>query len=407
MKKLVLSRKFRNNYYRNIPGGSTFSKVEYFNDYDVPFALSKCKDAKVHDVDKNEYIDYILANGSVTLGHNNKLVNKAIINQLKNGISFSLPTKLEIEVSELLKKHIPSAEMVRFGKNGNDATTAAIRLARYYTGEKNILFCGYHSWQDWYIGKSSKNGGVPKEVSKLSHRFTYGNIESIDNLLKKLKNKIACIIIDPLPGLESKPNIKFLKYLERICKKNNIIYIFDEVVTGFRCLNKSVQSNTGVMPDLSAFSKGIANGMPISALVGKKKIMKKFSEIFYSLTFAGETLSLAAAKEVLTIHEKIDVTGYIDNQGLKLRNGMNDLIYKNKLNEKLKIFGSNSRLVIKPHENYKNIKINFPQEWTKIVCKFGILNFGVSMISLKHNDKIINQTLNKYKDIFSNINKIL
>ena len=135
--------------------------------------------------------------------------------------------------------------------------------------------------------------------------------------------------------------------------------------------------------------------------------MKKFSEIFYSLTFAGETLSLAAAKEVLTIHEKIDVPGYIDNQGLKLRNGMNDLIYKNKLNEKLKIFGSNSRLVIKPHENYKNIKINFPQEWTKIVCKFGILNFGVSMISLKHNDKIINQTLNKYKDIFSNINKIL
>ena len=138
MKKLALSRKFRKNYYSNIPGGSTFSKTEYFNDYNVPFALSKCKDAKVYDVDKNKYIDYILANGCVTLGHNNKFVNNAIIKQLKKGISFSLPTTLEIEVSELLKKHLPSAEMARFGKNGNDATTAAIRLARYCTGKKNI-----------------------------------------------------------------------------------------------------------------------------------------------------------------------------------------------------------------------------------------------------------------------------
>ncbi len=407
MKKLTQSRKIRSHYYRNIPGGSTFSKVEYFNDYNVPFALSKCKDTKVYDIDKNEYIDYILANGSVTLGHNNPSVNKAIINQLKNGISFSLPNKLEIDVSELLKKHIPSAEMVRFGKNGNDATTAAIRLARYYTGKKNILFCGYHSWQDWYIGNTSKNGGVPEEVSKLSHRFIYGNNESVDKLIKKFKNKIACVIIDPLPAMEAKPNKEFLKYLQKICKKNNIIYIFDEVVCGFRYLNKSVQSNTGVIPDLSAFSKGIANGMPISALVGKKNIMKKFSEIFYSLTFAGETLSLAAAKEVLKIHNRVDVPTFIDNQGLKLRNGMNDLIYKNKLDKKIKIYGSNSRLIVKPHESYQDIKINFPQEWTKMVCKFGILNFGVNMISLKHNDKIINLTLNKYKYIFSNISKIL
>ena len=175
MIKLNQSRKFRKYYYKLIPGGSTFSKVEYFNDQNVPFALSKCKDAKVYDIDKNEYIDYILANGSVVLGHNNKLINKAIFNQLKNGISFSLPNKLEIEVSELLKKHIPSAEMVRFGKNGNDATTAAVRLARHFTGKKNVLFCGYHSWQDWYVGKTSKNSGVPGEISKLSHRFIYGD----------------------------------------------------------------------------------------------------------------------------------------------------------------------------------------------------------------------------------------
>ena len=139
MIKLNQSRKFRKYYYELIPGGSTFSKVEYFNDQNVPFALSKCKDAKVYDLDKNEYIDYILANGSVVLGHNNKLVNKAILKQLKNGISFSLPNKLEIEVSELLKKHIPSAEMIRFGKNGNDATTAAVRLARHFTGKKCVI----------------------------------------------------------------------------------------------------------------------------------------------------------------------------------------------------------------------------------------------------------------------------
>ena len=297
--------------------------------------------------------------------------------------------------------------MTRFGKNGNDATTAAIRLARHYTGKKNILFCGYHSWQDWYVGKTSKNGGVPEEISKFSHRFVYGNKNSVNNLLKKFENKVACIIIDPLPAVENKPNKEFLKYLHQVCKKKNIVYIFDEVVCGFRYLDKSVQGNIGINPDLSAFSKGIANGMPISALVGKKKIMKKFSEIFYSLTFAGETLSLAAAKAVLKIHEDTDVTGFIDNQGLKLRNGLNDLICKNNLENKIKIYGSNARLLIKLHENYQNTKINFAQEWTKIACRFGILNFGVSMISLKHNDKIINQTISKYKNIFSNINKIL
>ena len=407
MIKLNQSRKFRKYYNKLIPGGSTFSKVEYFNDQNVPFALSKCKDAKVYDIDKNEYIDYILANGSVVLGHNNKLVNKAILNQLKNGISFSLPNKLEIEVSELLKKHIPSAEMVRFGKNGNDATTAAVRLARHFTGKKNVLFCGYHSWQDWYVGKTSKNSGVPGEISKLSHRFIYGDKKSIDKLFKKFANKIACVIIDPLPAIESKPNKNFLKYLEKKCKEKKIVYIFDEVVCGFRYLDKSVQGNTGVKPDLSAFSKGIANGMPISALVGKKNIMKKFSEIFYSLTFAGETLSLSAAREVLKIHNNLDIPSYIDRQGLRLRNGLNDLIFKNRLENKLKIYGSNSRLLIKFHEDYSNNKINFPQEWTKTVCKFGILNFGVSMISLKHNNEIIDKTINKYKYIFSDINKIL
>ena len=270
------SKKIRIAYDNVLAGASTFSKVEYFKEKNVPFCLTHCKDAFAYDVDGNKYIDYALSQGAITLGHKNPKVTKAIREQLSKGTSFSLPTELEIDVSKMLIKMIPSAEKVRFGKNGNDVTTAAVRLARYYTGKKHILFCGYHAWQDWYIGQTSMNGGVPNEVRKLSHRFVYNEINTVNKLLKNLKNDVACIIIDPLPGQESAPNIKFLKQLRKITIKKNIVLIFDEVVSGFRYIKGSVQSFTGITPDLSTFAKGLANGMPLSALGGGKKLRDSF-----------------------------------------------------------------------------------------------------------------------------------
>ena len=406
---LKKSRNLRKMYDRVLAGASTFSKVEYFKGQNVPFCLSHCKGAFAYDSDGNKYIDYALSQGAVTLGHGNINVSKAIREQLKKGTSFSLPTKLEIDVSRMLIKMIPSAERVRFGKNGNDATTAAVRLARYYTGKKHILFCGYHAWQDWYIGQTSMHGGVPNEVRDLSHRFVYNEIETVNELIRKLKNDIACIIIDPLPAREKTPNIRFLRDLRKISKERNIVLIFDEIVTGFRYLDCSVQSFSGIIPDLSTFAKGIANGMPLSALVGKRKIMDKFPEIFFSLTYAGETLSLAAAKASLKVYQSRNVPKFFEKQGQKLKEGLLHLINNFDLQERMAIYGSNCRLGV----NFFKKNVNDydstqdMQNWITLACQQGILNSGIHLMSLAHNDSIINDTLQKYERLMPELRKRL
>ena len=403
------SKKLRNEYDKVLAGASTFSKVEYFKEENVPFCLTHCKGAYAYDADGNKYIDYALSQGAITLGHRNPKVTKAIREQLNKGTSFSLPTELEIDVSKMLIKMIPSAEKVRFGKNGNDATTAAVRLARYHTGKKHILFCGYHAWQDWYIGQTSMNGGVPDEVSKLSHRFVYNEIDTVNRLLKDLKNDVACIIIDPLPGQESTPNIKFLKELRKITEEKNIVLIFDEVVTGFRYIKGSVQSFTGITPDLSTFAKGLSNGMPLSAIVGKRKLMDKFPKIFFSLTYAGETLSLAAAKAVLTIYKNFDVPNFFETQGKKLKDGLSKLINDFDLQERMNVYGANCRFGV--NFNKENIvKYDSTEDmkhWITLTSRHGILNSGMHLLSLAHNDDIISETLKKYKRLMPELRKIL
>ncbi len=296
-----------------------------------PLFLKKGDGCYVWDEDNNKYIDFICALLPIIIGYNNKEVNNSIVKQLKKGISFSLPTKIETELSKVLCRLIPSAEMVRFGKNGSDVTAAAIRLARAHTKRDKIIFCGYHGWHDWYIGKTEMSIGVPDKVKSLTKSFKYNDIKSLEKILKKNPKSYAAVIMEPVYNIEPKKN--FLKRVKNLTKKYGCLLIFDEIVTGFRVHLKGAQHYYGVKPDISCFGKAMANGMPISAIVGKKNIMKNFDKIFFSTTFGGETLSIVAALTTINFLKKKNVINKIKKFSLNLTKEIRKIIIKLNLNK--------------------------------------------------------------------------
>ena len=282
-----------------IPYGSqTYSKgVKAFSDGVSPKFLARGKGCQVWDVDGNKFIDYVMGNQPLILGYADKEVNSAVKKQLDLGSTFSLSNKLEIDVAELLVKHIPDAEGARFGKNGADATTIAVRLSRAITKRDHIAFCGYHGWHDWFIGTTDLNSGVPKFNNQLAHAFTYNNLSSLEKIFSKFKNKIACVIMEPITVngpiciKKTKDCSKlckkycqnnFLSEVKKICKKNGSLLVFDEVVTGFRYSLGGAQKLTGVIPDLSCWAKAMSNGIPISAITGKWEYIKFLEKTFFS-----------------------------------------------------------------------------------------------------------------------------
>ena len=218
---------------------------------------------------------------------------------------------------------IPCAEMVRFAKNGTDVTSAAIRLSRAYTGKTQIAVCGYHGWQDWYIGSTSRNLGVPKSTTELTHSFKYNDIASLEQAFEQANGDLAAVILEPVNI--APPENDFLHKVQALCKQHGAVLIFDEMITGFRYHLGGAQSYFGVTPDLATFGKGMANGAPLSAIVGNKKIMTLMNDIFFSGTFGGEALSLAAAKASLTKMKQSAFDQDIWQKGQYLIDGFNKL----------------------------------------------------------------------------------
>ena len=304
---------------RVIPIGSqTFSKSRLqFPPAATPLFLTHGDRGRVYDVDGNEYVDLVNALFPLILGYRDPDVDLAIRRQLTRGISFSLPTTLETELAERLVKHVPCAEMVRFGKNGTDATSAAVRLARAATKRDRLMLLGYHGWQDWYIGATTRNLGVPAAVSALSHLAPYGDLEAIESLFKKHVGEFAAVMLEPMNTAE--PPAGYLKGLKELARRHGALLIFDEIITGFRWSIGGAQAHYGVTPDLACFGKAMGNGMPISAVVGPANIMRLMEDIFYSGTFGGETLSLAAAIATIDKIEKEKVTERLWSTGADLK----------------------------------------------------------------------------------------
>ena len=291
MSRYEKSEKHLKRAEKTIPLGSqTFSKSR--TQYPIgisPLYATKAKGCHFWDLDGNKYLDLVSALASVTIGYSDKRVDSAVKKQMRSGVSFSLPGVLEAEVAEMICDFVPCADMVRFSKNGSDATSAAVRLARAYTGRTHIAVCGYHGWQDWFIGSTTRNKGVPKAVSDLTHVFKYNDLASLEKIFAD-NIDIACVVMEPMNSVYPEPG--FLKGVQEITKKFGAILVFDETITGFRYSAGGAQELFGVIPDLSTFGKGIANGFPLSAVVGRREIMMEMENVFLSGTFGGELLSL-------------------------------------------------------------------------------------------------------------------
>jgi glutamate-1-semialdehyde 2,1-aminomutase len=336
----------------------------------------------------------VSALASITLGYGDKKVSNAVKKQLKFGVSLSLPTILESEVAELISDFVPSAEMVRFGKNGSDATSAAIRLARAFTDREHVIVCGYHGWQDWFIGSTTRNKGVPNAVSALTHAFKYNEIDSLQKIFDEFPDKIAAVIMEPMNSSYPIPN--FLESVKRITKENSALLIFDETITGFRYATGGAQSLFGVNPDLSTFGKGIANGFPLSAIVGRKDVMMQMEEIFFSGTFGGELLSLAAAKAVLNRYKHEDIAGKLAEVGTKLIIGVNELILKHDLQDILSLSGHPSWSFLNWNKSEKysvdQIRTLFMQE----MFANGVLVLNTHNVTLAMNERVLHRIFSAY-----------
>ena len=285
----------------------------------APKYLRSGKGASVTDVDDNEYLDMTMAVGPLVLGYCHPMVDAAIRAQLGDGITFSLPHALEVEVAELVCELVPGAEQVRFAKNGCDVTTAAVRLARAFTGRDRVLCCGYHGWHDWYIGITDRGRGVPADVAGLTSTFAYNDLDSV---AAALDEETACVILEPTTF--EAPRQEFLSELKALCVARGALLIFDEMWTGFRLALGGAQARFGVTADLACFSKAVANGMPLSVLTGRADVMRMLErDVFFFSTFGGEALSLAAAQATLSTVRDEDVPLYLDNLGSDLRDHFN------------------------------------------------------------------------------------
>ncbi len=311
---------------RTIPLGSqTFSKsLTQFPRGVSPFFLARGEGSRVWDVDGNEYLDFTNSLAAITLGYNDPDVTAAVARQLQDGVIFSLPHRLEVEVAEKIVEIVPCAEQVRFGKNGSDATSGAVRLARAYTGRERVAVCGYHGWQDWYIGSTARHRGVPSAVRALTHAFEYNRPDTLERTLLEHPGEFAAVILEPMNA--AYPAAGFLESVRELAHRHGALLVFDETITGFRFANGGAQELFGVVPDLATFGKGLANGYPVSAVAGRRDVMCLMEEIFFSFTFGGEALSLAAALATLTKLQREPVVRTLAERGAYLMQRLGPLI---------------------------------------------------------------------------------
>jgi glutamate-1-semialdehyde aminotransferase len=365
----------------------------------APKYLQRGKGSHVWDVDGNEYIDFTMGVGPLSLGYAYSKVDEAIKAQIKDGITFSLTHPLEVEVAELIHKVVPNAESVRYSRGGADVVSGAVRLSRAYTGRSKVLCCGYHGWHDWYIAVTDRNLGIPKEIQNLTYTFNYNDIQSV---IDSIDEDTACVVLEPYVFEAPKDN--FLQKLRDICNENGTLLVFDEMWSGFRIALGGAQEYFGVKADLACFSKAVANGMPLSILTGRKDVMSLLEkDVFFFNTFGGEALSLASAKATITEMIEKNVPAYLAKQGKKLKDGYNSIA--DALNMSYtKCIGYECRSLMTFDASAGN-----PLEMKSLVqqemIKRGILWGGFHNMSFSHTDEDVEYTLKAYQDVLPILKK--
>jgi glutamate-1-semialdehyde aminotransferase len=313
------SEKYYMEAQQLIPGGMMGIRRPYnFVPGEYPVFFESAKGGKVIDVDGNEYIDMLCAYGPIIIGHREKEIDKAVIEQIKEkGFCMSLVQPIQNALAKKIIDLIPSAEKVVFVKTGSDATTLAIRVARGFTEKNKILRCGYHGWHDWCV---EVKGGIPKKLYEDVYEFEYNNLEQVEELMKQHGSEVAGIIVTPvghpLAHPVEMPKPGFLKGLKEIAHRYNSVLIFDEIRSGFRFSLGGAQKFFGITPDLSVFGKAMANGYEISMVVGKREIMDVLvQKVFVSSTYFPNALSMVASLKNIEIMERDNILEGVKKRG--------------------------------------------------------------------------------------------
>jgi glutamate-1-semialdehyde 2,1-aminomutase len=384
-----------------IPGGChTYAKGDDQYPEDAPGFISKGEGCHVWDLDGNEFIEYGMGLRSVILGHGYKPVIEAAYKQMLLGSNFTRPSPIEVECAEELLSLIPGAEMVKFAKNGSDVTTAAVKLARAYTGKDLVAVCADHpflSVDDWFIGSTPMASGIPQAIRDLTVKFTYNSIESIQALFDRYPGQIACLIMEP-ESMEPPVN-NFLRVTQALCKKHGAVFILDETITGFRWHVGGAQTYYDIVPDLSTFGKAIGNGFAVSALAGKKELMElgglhhdKERVFLLSLTHGAECHSLAAAVATMKIIQRERVVEFLFRQGERLIAGVNQAVREHKLSEYFQVTGKPPHLVYVTRDQDKNRSQPFRTLFLQETLKRGLLMPSL-IVSFSHKDQDVDRTL--------------
>ena len=352
-----------------------------------PIYLERAKGCYVADNEGHQFIDYPLGLGAILLGHNYPDVTAALIHQLIQGNIYTLPSYKETILAEKLKELIPSCEMARFLKTGSEATSAAIKIARSFTGKNHIAYCGYHGWHDWYSVGTPKNKGIPKDYGKLLHKFKFNDVSSFTRIL--CNYDVGAVILEPCIFQEPKDN--FLRKVVSLAHKFEAVVIFDEIVTGLRFPGYSAQKFFKVKPDLTTLGKAMANGIPISCVCGKKEIMKELEgDCFVSSTYGGDLLGISGALATFRVLERGETIGHIWYLGEYLRDGYNEIAKSLDLDTRC-VGYPNRTMHLFPTPNHKSL---FWQECIGRGVLFGYAQF----ISYSHSLEVIDYTLEVIRD---------
>jgi len=398
---LERSRSLQQVSHTLIPGGChTYAKGDDQYPQLAPAFLVKGKGCHVWDADGNEFIEYGMGLRTVTLGHAYPPVVEAAYQQMLSGINFTRPAPIEIECAQKLLSLIDGGEMVKFAKNGSDVTTAAIKLARAYTGRDRVGVCAEHpffSVDDWFIGSTPMAAGIPELVRKLTVKFHYNDLKSIQALFDEYPGEIACLIMEP--EKDDPPANKFLHETHRLCRENGALLILDELITGFRFNLGGAQKEYGIIPDLCTFGKAMGNGFAIAALVGKREIMElgglmhnKERVFLLSTTFGAETHALAAALETMGIYEREPVIDHLYRQGSRLVQGINRAVDEHHLAGHFGTLGRPCNLVFYTRDQEKRPSQIFRTLFLQETMKRGLIMPSL-VVSYSHTNEDIDRTI--------------
>ncbi|HEY4571365.1 MAG TPA: glutamate-1-semialdehyde 2,1-aminomutase [Kribbella sp.] len=354
-----------------IPGGAhTYAKGEDQYPFEMAPVISHGEGAHVWDIDGNEYIEYGSGLRAVSLGHRHPKVLEAVRRELDRGSNFVRPSIVELEAAERFLSSVPTAEMVKFAKNGSDATTAAVKLARAVTGRPLVALCSDHAFfsiDDWFISRTAMSAGIPEQISDLTVAFPYGDLAATEELLIHHEGQIACLILEA--ATQHDPPAGYLEGLRDLAHRHGALLIFDEMITGFRFSEAGAQGLYGVAPDLSTFGKALGNGFAVSALAGKREFMERGGlrdnqeRVFLlSTTHGAETHALAAAIAVLDVYTEEGIAARLHERGERLASGVREVAAAAGVQDHVLVRGRASNLVfatldeqLQPSQPYRTL----------------------------------------------------